>query len=417
MPSLTEALQGIQTKKEPETLSTALAPKAPSVAAPDFSKVEKLEKAKRDLELANAAPQAQEERIKKIGEAHSTATNAALESLRTNPEYQGSQKKIEEADQAIKDIRNLVKDNDDQATWLKAIEQISQSLIQVATAQYGLKHGVTIPGLKLEKADWNELADQSYRKLRSQIDELKETRDLAYANQKQLRSGALDLADLQAKARLTEEKTASQLPAQHLEEQARLEGVKAREAAEAQNKNVLMRAGEERQAGEQAQKVERKRQAEALKAIEKEERQARADLTSTMSIYPMLGDYRAALKKADKQKAVGDIEGKLLQMGVDPVTIKKTASFIDAVLMRKPDIAEAQLQQVIGARVKELQDKLDRLPEARQHILGGGEAAPLSQEVPAAKTTVVVRNKDGNEFYLPANQLQEALAQGYTEVK
>lgn len=303
-------------------------------------------------------------------------------------------KKIDEYADRIKDAEYLYNQREERLNWGQTFELLGQALTQLAAGWYGMKTGYDLSGLKFNKVDWEKRLDRSFEKYDKDTNR--------FLKQQENTESSMERAENQATRTGEEEK-------KNLRNQYEKEDTLAvNQQGEYNKQNFETRkfnAAEQNKATLQSSKPantsrEDRRERDILGQKEKEVSKAEKLLT---------GDLPKLKHDSDKVKSLRSF---LEARGIKGDELKKLESADDMIYTTDKERVDR-----LGSKASELLGKMkdDFGAAQKQYINRSPSTAPAEQPTKASGK-VKVEDKDGNQFMLPEEQLDEALRSGYKQV-
>lgn len=107
----------------------------------------------------------------------------------------------------IDQLRQLSDEAEGKIEMREMIESLAHAITQFAAAQYGLKHGVDMSGLKFDKRDWDKKIDRSIAKFRDRIKAVEQEQMAAEQGARQDRAEAVQNIGLKSQLEAAAERT------------------------------------------------------------------------------------------------------------------------------------------------------------------------------------------------------------------
>jgi DNA repair exonuclease SbcCD ATPase subunit len=280
----------------------------------------------------------------------------------------------------------------DRTAWAEAAEKIGLGLVRLGAGIQGLKSGVDLStGLKFDQTNW----DARYQALR---DDLKTRLDGVEKETTRVERRSEDAGDKKFRSELEKFQQGESWKRFQEEQKARALDRQAQRELEERKFTESKKTKQQETATEAESKSEEKR----LGRLQQKQKQLESRETALAGIATKLTQLDSASGK-EKQKIRDEISDLASKSGMEVQPGKKSTWFG---LGSEEDWAAAK----DGIRAQQQALQQEKAQVESQLYGDTQQAAPTSGEV-------LVRDPNGNLGKIPANQLDAALAQGYTKAQ
>lgn len=322
--------------------------------------------------------------------------------------------KFNDAEEKAKDLYD---EKANRAEWLSLADQVGQGLVRLNAANQGLKAGVDTSGINIGKGtDWESRIDRYGTDYGRELGRIEKQRQEARLGQKEEYGVAEKALDVAAREK-GYKSAAARMEAVQAAQNTRQENALKERAALADKRLA------QQLALEKSRDDRNNRKLQLDDAVRDEKASILKEQSGNQLVDEIMTEGDISKKNQEQLKTkYGDLAAKagVSMSSLQDIADKTSKKFWGIKYGTDTDAQKKLLNEQI---VQPLHTQLQVIQARKQKLLEGGNVNPSQTEEqtatppPPPPDRVKVRNAAGKVGTLPRSQLQDALSQGYTEVK